>query len=300
MANAAKMAATFPVRMLLTGYPGAGKTGSIAALANAGFKIRLLDFDGNPESLLQYTKPQFLQNIDILSFEDPLGDTGGTMGVKGIPKAFVNAVKAMDNWKYEENGKEISLGASRDWGQDTIVVLDGLTGLGKACMRRAMAMTNKTPLNMTQQTWGIAIQEQESFIERLTAAGNRHHVVVISHLAMIGPKSDSSADSQLTKDIKEAQAELVPTRLYPSALGWKLPQSIAQHFPVCVTIGVEAKSKTVKRSFYVEPRPDMDLKLPTSKTITDLGVENGILGIFSALGHPKPIEVPCTKDGEAP
>ncbi len=59
----------------------------------------------------------------------------------------------MDRWKYTEDGEEVDLGASKDWGPDTVVVLDSLTAMGTAAFRRQMSLMNKTPLNTTQQLW---------------------------------------------------------------------------------------------------------------------------------------------------
>lgn len=300
MANAAKLATITPVRMLLVGYPGAGKTGSLAALANAGYKLRIIDFDGNPESLLQYTKPEFLPNIDILSFEDPLGDVGDYIGVKSLPRAFTDSVRALQRWKYEDpegtvvdekTGKRYTdLGPHTEWGPDTVLVLDGLTGQGKAAMRRAQALANKTPRNTTQAVWGLAMSDQEAVTEQITSSRLRHHTIAISHLKMIGPQDYTAADGDLTKELKARAAEIVPTRLWPSALGRQLPQSIAGHYPVVVEIAARAKGNTMRRTFSVYPREDLDLKLPAKggAVFSDLPVETGLLEIFKALGHGGP------------
>lgn len=286
--RADKMLRKNTVRMLLTGYPGAGKTGALASLVNAGYKLRILDFDGNPDSLLQYADPGKLANVDIMTLEDKIGDAGDHIGVKGLPTAFVRGLKALDSWKYKEGDEEVDLGKSSSWGLDTVVVLDGLTGLGTAAMRRAMAMTNKSPRNMSQPTWGLAIAEQAAFIERLTSADNPHHTIVISHLKIVGPKTEQAADTDLIKEVKAAQAELIPTRLYPSALGWDLPQRIAQHFPVVVNIRTAYKGKTMMRRFDTYAREEMDIKMPTKVDLGEIGVEDGLAQIFRALGHNPP------------
>ena len=288
MANLGKMKRS-PVRMLLTGYPGAGKTGALASLVDAGYKLRILDFDGNPESLAQFADPKMLHNVDVLPLEENIGEAGGYVGVKGQPTAFAKAFKAIDNWKYEEDGETVDLGKSKEWGDDTIVVVDGLTGLGRACFRRAQALMNKTPTNTTQAVWGLAIQDQENFIEKITSVTNGFHLIVISHLKIVGPKGDAGGDSDLVKDIKEKASELVPTRLYPSALGWALPQSIGAHFPVIVNLGIGYKGKSVVRRFDVYPTASQDIKMPTSKELGELDVASGLLSIFKALGHTPPI-----------
>ena len=298
MANAAKLAEQPSVRMLLTGFPGSGKTGSLASLANAGFKLRVVDFDGNPESLLAFTDESALANIDIVSLEDPISASGAFVGVSGVPTAFVKGVRLLDQWRYEDpdgvddgKGKKwVDLGKSKDWGPDTIVVVDGLTGMGAAAFARARAMANKTPQNTTLAVWGHAMEEQMAFVKRLTSAQNRHHVIVISHLKMIGPKDIQATDDQLTRDLKERVADLVPTRFYPSALGRALPENIAGEFPVVVNIENVARGKTVTRRFNFYPRPDMDLKLPVKQiaSLGELGPRSGLLTLFKALGANPP------------
>lgn len=285
MANASKLSLTEPVRCMLVGYPGAGKTGSLAALANAGFKLRVLDFDGNLKPLLQYTSKEALGNIDILSFEDKTKAGPQYIVNDGIPSAFFNALKAMDRWSYkEDNGTEVDLGSSKDWGPDTVVVLDSLTSMGEAAKRRAMHVMNKTPLNMTDGVWGLAMKEQEAFVERLTSPTNRHHVIVLAHLKMIAPRDVRKGDSELAMRLKEQVADMIQTRYYPSALGWQLPQFIGAHFPTIVLAETRYKGTTPRRVLCYQPREELDLKLPALGLPHELDVGDGMLKIFDALG----------------
>src|ERR1700719_2135528 len=116
MANAVKLLATNPVRCLMVGYPGSGKTGSLACLLNAGFKMRFMDFDGNLEPLMLYADRDKLVNLDVLHFEDQMRLTSnGFMEPVGIPQAFFQAHQAMDHWRYkDDDGADVDLGHSRD------------------------------------------------------------------------------------------------------------------------------------------------------------------------------------------
>ena len=299
MANAAKLASVQPVRMLITGFPGSGKTGALGCLANAGFKLRVLDYDGNPEPLFQYVRPECLGNIDIVSLEDPIGLAGQFVGVKGIPTAFVRGVQLLDRWRYQDpEGSEVDvkgvrwtdLGSSKDWGPDTVVVLDSLTAMGDASMARAVAMTNKTLMTVSRPVWGMAMKEQHNFIKRLTSQMVRHHVVVLSHLKMIGPKEINQDDDQVTREIKERNVDLIPTRFHPSGLGRELPPVLPGEFPIAVTLEVKAKGNKVKRLFSYEPKEEMDLKLPVKDfaALGELGPETGLLAMFKALGAEPP------------
>lgn len=288
--NLSEIMATPLFRGLITGYPGAGKTSSLAALANAGFKLRVLDFDGNPESLAQYTRPEFYGNVDVQSFEDKLTLQGPIIGVAGMPTAFPNAWKAMDSWKYKRGDKEIDLGSSKEWGPDTIVVLDGLTGLSTAAMAYARAAMNKTILNTTRAVWGVAAANVESFISRLTSMQNRHHVIVISHLKIIGPEGIADGDDDFTKSLKEAKADIIPTRLFPSAVGRQLPQQVAGHFPVVIAAEAKTYGNKVRRVLLADAQPNQDTKLPIQELekLGALPIETGLLTIFDALGVKRP------------
>lgn len=287
MANAQKLAMKKPVRALIVGYPGAGKTGALASLANAGYKIRFMDYDMNTEPLFQYTKPEFLKNIDIVTLEDKLRMGNQFLETTGIPKAFSDGVKLLDHWRYkDEDGTEVDLGQSKDWGCDTIVVLDSLTKMGTAAFRRIRNLMNKTPLNTTQTVWGVAMAEQEAFIEKLTSETNRFHVIVLGHLKMISPKDIQKGDEDLTKEIKQQVADLIPARLFPSALGQALPQTIGGEFPTLIEIKKEFKLGKERRVIGTVSRPELDLKLPSIEDFDGSSITDGLAKIFERLAPP--------------
>lgn len=285
MANAAKLLNTQPVRMMLVGYPKAGKTGALAALANAGFKLRIIDFDANYSPLLQFTRPEMLHNIDIQTFEDKMRMGAQFQEPNGIPVAFANALKAMDSWKYTDpDGTETDLGSSKDWGLDTVLVVDGLTGMGDAAFKRAAKLLNKSPGSITQQVWMLAMGEQLEFVKKLTANHNRFHVILLSHLKMVGPKDVEKNDSDLTVDLKKQVASLVETKLFPNALGRGLPPVIGGEFPVLLLAEPKFGPGTkVTRLIKTVPRADLDLGVSHPDIPAELPLETGLLTIFEKL-----------------
>ena len=280
-----------PLHAIIAGYPGSGKTGSLACLANAGFKLRIISFDkmANIAPLEQHTKPECLDNIDALFFEDQLSDSSKFIGVKGLPTAFADAFRAMDKWAYKEDGVEVDLGRSRDWGPDTVVVLDNLTSMGEAGFRRAMAALGKTSLNTTQQLWGLAMKDQAAFLERAMSNKNQFHFIALSHLKMVGPKDLAKDDDALTKELKERAADLIPTRLYPTALGQELPRNISGQFSTAIEAErqVDRLGKE-KRVLKTVSGAEFDSKVPTRKSLpATLPVEDGLLTILEAVCGPK-------------
>lgn len=285
--RADKIAARQPVRLMIVGYPGTAKTGMIASIANAGYKIRMIDFDGNSQSLLAYTNPDKLANIDIVYLEDKMRNGERFIETTGIPTAFRAGLDLMDEWKYKEpDGTQINLGRSKDWGCDTVVVLDSLTSMGLASFRRQQSLSNKTPLNTTEQVWGLAMAQQEAFIEKLTSETNNFHVIVIAHLKIVGPKDLRKEDDDITKAIKAEMQELIPNRLFPSALGKALPPVIGGHFPLLIEAANDFKAGKVERVIRTIPRPELDLKVPSKVSFDKANVSDGLAKIFAELAPP--------------
>jgi hypothetical protein len=141
---------------------------------------------------------------------------------------------------------------------------------------------------MTQAVWGTAANEMLNFTKRFVATGGKHHSLMIGHLKIVGPKTEQSGDTDLTKTVKQEAADLIPTKLQPTAVGWQLPQYYAGEFTNAVHIGLESKGKTVYRRIHHKPQMDMDLKLPVKGVLEDLSIRDGMLRIFQALGVPLP------------
>lgn len=281
---------TPPARIMMVGAPGTGKTGALASLANAGFKLRIIDFDHNLEPLRAFTHPDNWKNIESIAFEDELRGGSQYVETKGKPNAFKKAFDVMDHWRFDHpvTGEEVDLGETKDWGPDTILVLDSLSSMGLCAKRRTMAMLNKTPLNNTQQSWGAAMNDQEGFIEHMTSPKRKFHVICMAHLKKISPQDIERGDSELTKELKERIAEISPTKLFPAALGVALPPVIGGHFPTLVLCESECKGRRHRRIIRTQPRQDIDLKVPAFRIDEVLPLETGLLDIFRALNIKEP------------
>lgn len=287
-----------PVRMLLSGFPGSGKTGALAALANAGWKLRILDFDGNYEVLKNHVNHS--ADVDICTFEDPIRMGSKAMGVDGVPTAFDNADRILDRWRYKDGDAWVDLGASKQWREDTIVCLDGLSGLTQATWNKALVFTNASAGGDMRRVYDFAANEQLAFIRRLTADSNGYHFICISHLKLIGPPEATKNDDLHVKEAKRFAGEAIPTRLYPTAVGSKLSYNIAGEFPTHIRAIVEDITGTPKRMLQYMPTVEVDMKLPAKPDVLaslgKLTAADGLLKIFGALGHQPPKEKPNVAD----
>ncbi len=289
MVNAADLLGTIPARILIVGYPGSAKTGCGAALANAGYKIRMLDYDGNPEPLLLHLDERALVNVDIVRLEDPMRNANKYVEVKGLPTAFNDGLKLMKHWTYENpDGSTTDLGRSSEWGPDTVVILDSMSSMGDASMNRTLKAVNRNPLNRTQQIWGSAMDDQDAFIRILRGSANRFHLIVLAHLKLIGPDDIKEKDDDTTKENKAKVSQIVPFRLYPWTLGQKLSPRIGGRFPTLILAESQQKANSCNRVLVTQPRADLDLKVPAKDIEKTYPVASGLLSIFEALGHRSP------------
>lgn len=275
------------VRGMIAGYPGTAKTGSLACLANAGYKLGILDFDNNPDPLIEYVLPEFRENVSIITLEDRVRNSERRMEVTGEPTAFRKAMRALDKW---DDGEGCQWGPVADWDNSYVLVWDSLTSGGQAAFNRVLHVNNRNATNTRDSDWGAAMKDEDFAMEKLTSNEFSCNVIVLAHLKMIGPKierygKDDSDDIKAAKDaISLENSTAVRTKLYPSALGRALPQEIVKHFPYYLMTDTDASGRRFIRT---QPFEDMPLKCPVKGISKELSIEDGLLKIFEAALKPK-------------
>ena len=115
-------------KLLLIGDAKSGKTGSLVSLVKAGYKLRILDFD-NLLDILKFKAmeecPDKLDNVEFVTVRDNYKAGASGSQIDGKPKAWITAIKLLDNWKYDDT----DLGRPADWGPDCILIVDSLSRL---------------------------------------------------------------------------------------------------------------------------------------------------------------------------
>lgn len=266
------------------GYPGAGKTGSWACLANAGYKLRIIDLDHNLDPLLEFVDEENYKNVEVVSLYDRLKLGARRLETVKPPTVFAKTLKLLSHWKYTdpETEEEIDFGKPMEWGTDTVLILDSGTALGHAAKRRETFIApDWTP---TDSIYGGAMDDQESVMQILGSNQYKCHVIVTFHLKMIGPKlRKDKKETDAEKDAKEAAAEIIETRLYPSSLGWLLPPIIGSNFPTTILNEAKTVGNKTKRIIRTTPCSNIDIKLALQGLPAELPIEDGMLQIFNKL-----------------
>lgn len=234
------------IKLLIMGDSGTGKTGSIASLVGAGYKLAILDFDNGLDVVAKAVKknwPDKMKNVHFQTLRDSKVATDAGAKTQGIPKAYVNAIKLLDKWepaKYGLTGEP--LGKTADLGSEWIVVLDSLTFFSDMAFMWYEAM-NPGVKDRRQIFYG-AQQAVADLLAILTSPQFKVNVIVISHVTYL-TRADGSQKGY-PSSVGKAQAENIPTYFNSVALA----ESIGTNPP--------------KRTIRTQPTALIDLKSPAA------------------------------------
>lgn len=184
MPDLSQHSSTDVVKLILIGDSGTGKTGSLVSLVKAGYKLRIMDFDGLLRVLVEQIKlqcPEKLKNVSFLSFKDKIKGSASGPIPDGIPRAFNDAINALIKWK----DGDVDYGNPADWGPDVVLVIDTFTRVSDCALRWGAAMT---PVGKSGQSDGRAgyFTAQSAILELMTmlnAESFHTNVILIAHVA---------------------------------------------------------------------------------------------------------------------
>ncbi|SRR6266404_736050 len=244
-------------KALVLGDSGTGKTGSLASLVKAGYKLRVLDLDNKLQTgilpqVLKRDCPELLGSIDYEASRDKFKASALGPIFDGIPKSFTRSLELLDKWS---DGSVPS-----KWGSEYVFVLDSLTFFSDAAYNWAKAMnpTVKDP----RQWFYTAQQAIENSLAMLTAETFGTNVLVMAHVSWQN-RPDGSMKG------------------YPASVGQALGPTIPTYFDNMILCQTGAGNK---RTIQTVPTALVDLKNPASFTmLPTLPLETGLATFFETL-----------------
>jgi len=239
-----------------------GKTGSLASLVSGGYKLRILDFDNGLDVLRQFVLrgcPDKIGNVEFRTLRDTRKATPVGSVIDGVPRAFPDALKMLDRWKYSD----VDLGVPAEWGGDTILVIDSLTFMSDAAydFREPLTPRGAGGKPDGRAVYGDAQEAIVHVLATLTSASFRTNVVVISHV-------DYQENTDGTK------------KGYPRSIGQKLSPKIPTYFNNIF------RYKRSSGKLVIETVASPMFDLANAKPFTmekEYPIEAGLLTIFNHL-----------------
>lgn len=185
------------VNVLLMGPAGTGKTHSIGTLVDSGVEVFFLALESGLEALMGYWtdrgKPipdnlhwhtlaaptaSFAELMDAATKINQLSlDSLAKMADpnRGKHNQFISLLQALNNFPDDRTGK--TFGPVNAWTPSRALVVDGMTGLGRAAM--SLVVGGK-PVK-SQSDWGIA-QDQVEKLVRMLCDGCPAHFILLAHV----------------------------------------------------------------------------------------------------------------------
>jgi hypothetical protein len=248
-------------KLLLIGDSKTGKTGSLVSLVKAGYKLRILDLD-NLLDVLKYfilrECPDLIDNVEFRTLRDVRVSTPDGPQVTN-PKAYVNAVKMMDHWRYDN----VDLGKPAEWGPNDIFVLDSLSRLCDAAFdfREPLAIRGRDGKYDMRAVYKDAQDAVENNIANLTSENFKANVIVIAHVTY-----QEMPDGTI--------------KGFPQGVGQKLSPKIPQYFSTVVLYN----NRGGKRTIQMNSTPLIDLANPKPFAMQpSYPIETGLADIFTVL-----------------
>jgi hypothetical protein len=241
------------VKILCAANSGAGKTGALAPLVDAGFNVRVLDFDDGLTPLAGYVKDKSkLDNVSYVTLRDDMKLMGARIGIKKA-NAFQECMDVLDDGKL---WGDPAIGPVSTWTSKDILVLDTLGMAGKAALYMVMAANGAALKAPELQHYGTAMDNIEKLLMMLTSKMVPCHLIVNTHITQV--------DGYV--------------QLFPDALGSKLSPKIGRYFDNMISLeasGSERKFKTKKAGLF---------PCKTAMPMADsYDISNGWVEIFKTL-----------------
>lgn len=251
------------VKAICAADSGSGKTGALASLVDAGFNVRILDFDNGLSVLKGFVKDRSkLANVHyVAGLQDKIQLVKGTgkIGIVQAP-AFQRAMDALDKGGKEYWGDE-AIGPVESWTSRDILVVDSLTMAGRASLQMVMQANAAGLKNPEIQHYGTAMDNIEKWVQMLMSSVTPCHVIINTHVT--GVEGD--------------------TRLYADALGSKLPPKLGRYTDNLIGLRLTGGA----RKFLTTRDGLLALKMATNRAAENYPIETGWVSIFEALTGKK-------------
>jgi hypothetical protein len=249
-------------KCLFVGDSKAGKSGSMASLVEAGYKLRILDYDNGLDPLKEFVKktcPDKINNVEFRTLRDKRKATQAGSIIDGQAKAFIDGIRMLDRWKYDKT----DLGPPAEWGPEAILVIDSLSRFADAAFdwREPLTPRGKSGDYDKRATYFDA---QKAVIEALATITSDHfecNVIVMAHIRYMDMPSGEKKG-------------------FPQAIGGAICAEIPQWFNSYALFEKNGSKRTIRTT----STPLIDLANPKPfEMAQSYPIETGLASFFGVL-----------------
>jgi hypothetical protein len=292
MTNIAQHQSAQTTKLLLIGHSGSGKTGALASLAAAGYKLRILDFDNGLDILKNYVTdaqspyvkqaPNCAENIDYITCTDKMRNIAGNISCQKA-EAWQRATEALVHWKYKQGEVAVDLGKITDWGPDTILCVDSLSMAATAALNFHLQMNGKLGQARTQNEGrrdiGATQGHLRKLLELLYDDSIKCNIIVNSHITMV---TESGLGPQ-SEEFKAEGGSETP-KGFPSAIGRALSPIIPRFFNSVLFVDTAGSGASAKHKIYTRSQGAILVKTTAPLRVkNEYDLSDGLAQYFAAV-----------------
>lgn len=177
-------------KLLVLGDSSAGKTGSLASLAAAGYNLRIVDVDNGLDVLRNILtdgqSPYPKDTASRVEFET-ITDSMRPLAGKIVPvkaSAWQRSIELIENWKTPSQ----NFGNLQTWTQKDVLVIDTLSILANHALKFILSLNMRLGQKPHQSDWGDAQVLVEGLLEKLYDENVKCNIVVNCHIKYIEDK----------------------------------------------------------------------------------------------------------------
>lgn len=280
-----------PIKMLYLGHTGAGKTGSLCSLAAAGYNLRLLSIDGDPEIIeglltdkqsiyrqarqglwTQEQADSVLQRASFLTCTEEYT----LQGARALPRATAwNRVnQTLNNWVDGEQ----KLGNIGKWTSRDILVIDSFSRLCEAAMNFQLAINGN--IGKGPQVGSSGANDYTSmnrmiaeWLDFIKCDEVKCNVIVICHIQFMAELNANPGRVQQT-DLKG----------FPQTVGRQIAPKVGQYFNHALRAKSTGSGAQTRRVIVTNNDENIELKNTAPLKVKDqYPLETGLAEYFLAL-----------------
>jgi len=186
-------------RVLVCGEPASGKTGAIAQLANAGYRIMLHDFDQNARVIGSYLRDNaadvYVSTYAVAKVTNTNLFAGTGQATKQAVEELRRFCKMLDHW----NADGDDLGPSSKLTAKDVIVIDSGTFLGELLL--LAAHEDPETKRDLRSLYNVAGRYYSAILDHLCSNKIGASVLVLTHLMQTGDKDDQGKIVGKARDI---------------------------------------------------------------------------------------------------
>lgn len=254
------MTAHPPIKLLVIGASGSGKTGALPALLAAGYNLRILDADaGSP--LVRRLAGDALPRLSTVTLTEKFTPFNGGLFPLN-PTGWIRLCDSLRLWKGDDG---VALGGVHTWTPADVLVLDTLTTTSNLAYYHYRKMAGREQGSEDGKLWQRDIGGAQHLIRKLMdmlhGVDVPCNVVVNCHINRTLPDGTQPTDL----DLEHARAEKRSLRLggYPKMVGSKASKDIPIYFGNMLYLRGTGKDAL----FHTTPIDDIDVKTIAPGTV---------------------------------